>query len=142
MSGTVQRIDTITQLKQTPVVFSDFRDDFMANPITKDLAIVTNQKSISQSIKNLIFTNYGERFFRDIGSSVNNILFEPNDSILKDNLQYHIKSTITQYEPRVVLLAVDVFLYPDQNSISVNITYSIINTQTPQTVNVILTRVR
>jgi phage baseplate assembly protein W len=142
MSGTTFKADTITQIKKTPTLFSDFYDDFIVNPITGDLAVVKNEKSISQSIKNLIYTNFGERFFQNIGSNVRNVLFEPNDYIIQDDLQFHITTTINQYEPRVNLLGVDVFLNQEQDSVSVNITYSIINTQTIQSVNLILTRVR
>jgi phage baseplate assembly protein W len=137
------RADQITQLKKMPEVYSDFTTAFSVNPFNGNLARVTNDKAITQSLRNLIMTNYGERFFQpEVGSNVNKILFEPNDIIAQEDLQYHITQTITQNEPRVNLVQVVVQPNVVQNSIAVNIVYSIINTQQVQNLNIILNRVR
>jgi len=137
------RADQYTQLKQTPISYSDFFDGFFAHPITGDVSKTTNDASIKQSLKNLIFTDYGERFFQPtIGSFVNRVLFEPNDIIAQTDLKYYITTTITQNEPRINLIGITINPNIDQNSVAVNIVFSIINTTTIQTINLILQRVR
>lgn len=138
-----QRIDNITQLTNAPELFSDFFSDFSKHPITKEVARVKNDQSIKQSIKNLIFTNYGERLFQpNIGSNVNRILFEPNDIAAAEDLKYHIQATINQNEPRVNLLEVDAIIDQIKDSISVNIVFAIVNTSQIQSLSLILRRVR
>jgi phage baseplate assembly protein W len=137
------RANAITQLKKTPEVYSDFSTPFDINPFNGNLVKYTNDKAISQSLTNLIYTNYGERFFSpEVGSNTYKTLFEPNDIIASQDLKFSITNTITQNEPRVNLLQVVVEPNINQDSMNVNIVYSIINTNQIQTLNLILTRVR
>lgn len=137
------RADRYTQLDKIPDLFGDFMSDLMPHPISKDLVRLKNDYSIRQSIKNLVLTNYGERPFQpNIGSGVNRSLFEPNDDFLADNIETSIRRTIESNEPRVYLIDVTVLSAQDQNNISINIVFSIINSMQPQSLDVILRRVR
>lgn len=137
------RADRHTQLQKVPDLFGDFMSDLTPHPISKDLVRLKNDQSIRQSIKNLVLTNYGERPFQpNIGSSVNRSLFEPNDDFLADDIETSIRRTIEANEPRVYLINVTVLPAPDQNTISVNIVFSIINSMQAQSLDVILRRVR
>jgi phage baseplate assembly protein W len=123
--------------------FTDFLDNFDSHPVTNALAKVVNENSIKQSIRNLILTDLGERLFQPtIGSNIKHALFEPNDIVTAENITSFVKSTITQNEPRAVLLSVNVYPNPDQYTFNVNIIFSIINNNTPIQLNVILKRVR
>lgn len=138
----VQRADLITQLTNKNDIFSDFMNDFSPHPITGDVVRIRNENSIRQSIKNLILTNIGERFFNpNVGSNVYRMLFEPLDSVTLDDLNYFIKLTIDNNEPRANLLSVSILPITDENSISLNIVYSIINSSAPQSLNVLIRRV-
>ena len=44
------------------VIYSDFDNQFITNPITKSLNKKTNRDAVKQAVKNLILTDYGERF--------------------------------------------------------------------------------
>jgi phage baseplate assembly protein W len=137
------RADRYTQLDKIPDIFGDFLSDLTPHPISKDLVRLKNDQSIKQSIKNLVLTNYGERPFQpNIGSSVNRSLFEPNDGFLTDDIETSIRTTIQSNEPRVYLINVTVIPTSDTNTISVNIVFSIINSMQPQSLDVILRRVR
>ena len=137
------KADNITQLKKTPVLFSDFFDDFTVHPISNDLGRLVNDQSIKQSIRNLILTNYGERLFQpSLGSNVNRTLFEPDDNMACQDLQYHIQSTLSYNEPRINLLNVIAISDPDNNKINVNIIFSIINSTQVQSLTVFLQRAR
>ena len=137
------RADNFTQIQKIPDMFSDFLTDLVPHPITKDVSRIRNESAVRQSIKNLIFTNYGERLFQpSIGSSVNSSLFEPNDEVLAEDLRYHIEKTITDFEPRAQVQRIEVTPFPFQDKITVNILYSLINSTELQSVDLILRRVR
>jgi len=57
-------------------------------------------------------------------------------------LKQSITQIINNYEPRVNLDQVDVLVNPDNNSVNVTIQFTIINTQTPQQLNLVLERTR
>ena len=53
------------------VIYSDFDNMFITNPITKSLNKKINRDAVKQAVKNLILTDFGERLFNtDIGCSV------------------------------------------------------------------------
>ena len=137
------RADRFTQLQKIPDLFSDFLTDLTPHPITKDLTRLRNDAAIKQSIKNLVLTNYNERPFQpNIGSNVNRSMFEPNDSFLREELESSIRRTIEFNEPRAVVLGVEVIPQSDESSIVINIVFSIINSMQPQSLDIILRRVR
>lgn len=137
------RADRYTQLQKTPDLFSDFMSDLSPHPITKDLARLRNDQSVRQSIRNLVLTNYGERPFQPtIGSTVNRALFEPNDDFLADEIETSIRRTIESNEPRATVISVSALPDNNRNSVSVSIVFSLINSMQPQSLDVILRRVR
>jgi len=80
------------------------------------------------SIKQLVLTNLGERFYQpDVGSKVQAGLFEPDDAPMRDLLQTSITNTITSQEPRCKLQAVNVSPVPDNNIINIQVIYSLVN---------------
>ena len=102
-----------------------------------------NEQSIKQSLRNLIMTDMGERFFQShIGSNIRKSLFEMNDSITASDLKYHIQQTIQNNEPRVALIDVAVAFLPVQDSVNINIVFAIINTNNIQNLDILLKRVR
>lgn len=123
--------------------FSDFLNNFDSHPITNALARTTNENAVKQSLRNLILTDLGERLFQpNIGSDVSKSLFEPNDLITAQNIDFFIKNTIKYNEPRVLLLHLDVIPRVDNSSFEVNLVFSLINNSTPITMSIILRRVR
>lgn len=137
------RADRYTQLQKVPDLFADFLTDLTPHPITKDVSRLKNEQAIRQSVKNLVLTNYGERLFQPtIGSNVYRSLFDPNDQFLANSLETSVRQTITANEPRVNVLDVRVLRTKDDNYISINIVFFIINSMQPQSIDVILRRVR
>jgi len=123
--------------------FSDLDLNFRANPNTGDVGKKFDENAIKQSVKNLVQTNFYERpFHPEIGSQVRGLLFEPYSPMLDAMLTRAIVDTITNYEPRVELVEVDVRSNPDNNSVYVSVTFKIINTERPIVVDFILTRTR
>jgi hypothetical protein len=138
------RIDFFRKLDEVKRdTFSDFFTDFVAHPVTGNLGRITDADSIKQSLKNLIYTNYGERLYQpNIGSNVFKSLFELDDMFIGNDIKYHIQKTITDNEPRVNLQDVRIDLDADNNYVNVTIVYNVINITGIQTLYVSLQRAR
>jgi len=107
--------------------FKDLSMSFQVNPLNYDLIAIKNETAIARSIRNLVFTLPGERFFnQNLGSGVSRVLFENMDEITASIIQTEIENTIKNYEPRVSLTRVDVSPNYDENEFNVTIRYNII----------------
>jgi hypothetical protein len=107
--------------------FKDIGSTFQVNPLSNDLLAIKNETAISRSIRNLVFTLQGERFFNpDLGSRVSRSLFENIDGISASIIQDEIKNTINTYEPRVDLDQVIVAPNYDNNEFNVTISYFVV----------------
>ena len=107
--------------------FKDISMSFQVNPLTDDLIAIKNQTAISRSLRNLVLTSPGERFFNnDLGSRVNELLFENVDDLTASSVKSEIENTIKNFEPRVKLLTTRVSANLDSNEFDVIITYEII----------------
>ena len=107
--------------------FKDISMSFEVNPINDDLISVKNRTAIARSIRNLVLTVPGERFFNpDLGSRITEILFDTLDELSASSIRDEIEETIIKYEPRVKLDNVDVKPNYDNNEFDVTITYDII----------------
>ena len=107
--------------------FKDISTSFQVNPLTYDLVAIKNETAIARSIRNLVLTYQGERFFNPIlGSKVSRLLFESVDEITASAIQEEIKTTINNFEPRVNLLSVDVSPDFDNGEFNVTVRYEIV----------------
>ena len=123
--------------------FKDLDLSFSPHPVTKDLLARYDESAIKNSVKNLVLTRHYERpFHSEIGSNANAMLFElatPATAVL---LEQEITNVIQNFEPRVDVLRVQASIYPDGNSINVQIVFQIKNTTTPVSVQFTLNRTR
>ena len=117
--------------------FKDISMSFEVNPINADIIGVKNDTAISRSIRNLVLTIRGERFFNeDLGSGVSKVLFDIVDDISSSVIKDEIEETIIRFEPRVKLNDVKVKPDYDNNEFNVTITYTIIGIDAlPQQLN-------
>jgi len=117
--------------------FKDISMSLEVNPINNDIIGVKNDTAISRSIRNLVLTTPGERFFNEnLGSKVSEVLFDTIDEISASVIRDEIESTILRFEPRVKLTDVKVNPDFDNNSFDVTITYDIIGIEAlPQQLN-------
>ncbi len=124
-------------------VFKDIDLTFTPHPVTKDLLAKTNENAIKNAIKNLIMTRHYERpFHSEIGSSVTSMLFELPTPGLVAMLRQEIYDTIKNFEPRAVVLDVDVGFDPDNHFVLVTVVFKIVNTTRPIVVEFTLDRTR
>jgi len=107
--------------------FKDISMTFQVSPVNYDLIGLKNETAIARSIRNLVLTQPGERFFQpNLGSRVGNQLFENMDQISASIIEDEIKDTINKYEPRVRLVEVNVNPNYDDNEFNVTIIYRIV----------------
>ena len=129
--------------KRQKNLYSDFFKDMTLNQINFDLGIRTDEESIKESIRNLIRTNRGERLFQpNIGSGINNFLFEHITPDVIVTIKDMISETIKTYEPRASVISIDVVASYDPNFLEVTIVFHVINNERPVTLNVMLERTR
>lgn len=107
--------------------FKDISNSFLINPLSKDIADIKNETAISRSVRNLVLTSRGERFFRrSIGSRVSRLLFQNMDESTAELLKSEIETTIENFEPRVKLTDVKVTPLYEENVFNVSIFYNIV----------------
>ena len=112
--------------------FKDLSMTFQSNPLNGDLIAIKNINAITRSIRNIVLTTPGEKFFDpDFGSNVTRLLFENVDDITASQIQEEIEFSINNYEPRVKLLDVKVIADNDNASFDTIITYEVIGANVP-----------
>ena len=112
--------------------FKDISFAFDPHPVTKDLPVLTNERAIIRSVRNLVETIPTERFFQPLlGTDVRDSLFEFVDFGTARVIEDQIKNTIRFYEDRVENLKVQVEPRPDNNSFSVNVFFDIVGKDFP-----------
>ena len=107
--------------------FKDVSMSFKVNPLTNDIIALKNENAIARSIRNIVFTLPGEKFFDEkFGSKISRSLFENIDDLSADSIRSEIQFSIQNNEPRVSLQKIKVDPDFDNNSFDVVITYNII----------------
>ena len=107
--------------------FKDLSMSFKFNPLSGDLIALKNENAIARAVRNIVLTTPGEKFFDpDFGSSVGEILFENVDDITAVSIEDEIKSCLSNYEPRVEIINVNVDPNFDENQFDVVISYRIV----------------
>ena len=112
--------------------FKDISMTFQANPLNNDLIGLKNENAIARSVRNIVFTLPGEKFFEeDFGCRISASLFENMDDITANLIKDEITESIENFEPRVNLLEVEVIPEFDNNQFDVLLIYEIIGTDVP-----------
>ena len=105
---------------------------FEPHPVTKDLPVLKNANAIRRSVRNLVQTIPGERFFNPLlGSSVYDSLFDLYDFGVSTLIQEEIITTIDNFEPRVENVQVRVDPRPDVHNFDVTIFLDIVGQELP-----------
>ncbi len=118
--------------KQISRSFRDISFAFEPHPVTKDLTVLTNERAIIRSVRNLVETIPTERFFNPLlGSEVRSSLFDFVDYGTAAIIQDQIEETVENWEPRVNNLIVQVDPNPDNNTFNVEVVFDIVGLSLP-----------
>ena len=112
--------------------FKDISMTFQSNPLNDDLIAIKNENAIARSLRNIVFTTPGEKFFnQSFGSRITESLFENIDEITATIIVDEIRQSIDNYEPRVEVDDVKAFPDYENNGFDVTITYDVIGSEIP-----------
>ena len=119
-------------IKRKSRAFKDISLSFSPHPITKDLPVLTNERAIVRSVRNLVETIPTERFFNSlIGADIRGSLFENFTISTVSLIEDQIRTTVANFEPRVENLTIEVDGQPDNHSIDVNVIFDISGLDVP-----------
>lgn len=114
-------------LERTSRGFRDLSLTFKVNPLNQDLITIKNDTAIKRSLRNLVLTYTGERFYNpELGSKVYRLLFDVMTPIVSDQIKDEIERTVILYEPRVEVDEVLVNPNYDDNEYNVSIKYRVV----------------
>ena len=112
--------------------FKDISLSFAPHPVTKDLPILKNENAIVRSVRNLVETIPTERFFNSsLGSDVQDSLFGFVDYGTASLIEDQIVTVVTNFEPRVENVEVDVEPQHDNNSFGVIVRFDVVGQAFP-----------
>ena len=122
----------VNESPRSTFIYKDLNHFFTKHPTSKDVSKVTDVQAIKRSVRNLVLLNRGEKpFHPEIGGNVHGSLFENFTPIAEIELRTAIQSTLSTYEPRVVLEEVkvndDSGYSLDQNKLGITISFSMVN---------------
>lgn len=139
----VTKKDRFTATRKQPVFYSDFPSTMETSIGSDELVALKNTDAVKNSIRNIVLTNRGERLFNyDFGCDVRSLLFDNIEPSTESALKSLIEIAITNFEPRAKLINTIVSGQPDLNAYTVSIVFETINSNEPQVLDLILTRVR
>ena len=119
-------------IERVSQAFKDISMTFQSNPLNDDLIAIKNENAIARSLRNIVFTTPGEKFFNEsFGSRITESLFENIDDITATVIVDEIRQSIDNYEPRVEVDDVKAFPDYENNSFDVIITYDVIGSEIP-----------
>jgi len=125
----MSRADRITPEQKVPEYYSDIPMNLDKNPVTQQIDRIINEECVSESIRNLVLTNVGERPYQPwLGSKIKGSLFDNiDDPITIENIKLSITDCIRDNEPRAQNVGVEIFSNIDDNAIGAKVYYSLHN---------------
>ncbi len=115
-------------------IYSDIDLSFKEHPSTGDLLKITGYTCIKQSMRNILQTREFERIGHpEIGSNLQDLLFDPMSAITETRLRQSIETTMGNLEPRAIIRDIQVFAEDDRNRYRVKIIFSMMGSQSSET---------
>ena len=112
--------------------FKDISLSFSPHPVSRDLPVLLNERAIVRSVRNLVETMPFERFFNSlIGTDVRDSLFGNFSRTTVYVLEDQIRETVSNFEPRVSNVGVEVIGRPDMNEMEVKVLFDIVGLDVP-----------
>lgn len=130
-----------TNAVESSAGYSDFDINFVAHPISGDIAIKRDSDAIKRSVRNIVLTNHYERPFKpSFGANLRRLLFETIGVGMTQKAAKDIAKALTILEPRISNVTFDI--KNRGNEMNITIYYVIVNTQQQQDLEFTVSRVR
>ena len=114
--------------KKSSRIYKELNLNFSINAVTGDVATVTDVIAVKRSVRNLLLTNHYDRpFHPEIGSNIQNLLFQNFGPITGNQLSRAIEEMITNFEPRARVETVECYPISDTNSYDVRVYFYVEN---------------
>ena len=128
---------------KTSRIYKDIDMSFGINEFSKDINKKLDVNAVKQSIKNLLLTQPGEKFFNpDVGSPLYGLLFENMRPGMETVISSRIGDVIGSFEPRALIGQVLVNNDYDNGVYNVSIYFHVVGVNEPQSMHLALTRLR
>ena len=106
--------------------FKDISLSFSPHPVTRDLPVLTNERAIVRSVRNLVETIPTERFFNSLlGTDIRGSLFENFSRTTVNVIEDQIRDSVRNFEPRVRNIGIEVTSFPDDNTFEIKVLFDI-----------------
>ena len=117
---------------RTSRAFKDISLSFTPHPVTKDLPVLSNERAIVRSVRNLVETIPTEKFFNSLlGTDIRGSLFTNFTRSTVMVIEDQIRTSINNFEPRVGNIGVEVDGLPDSNTLEVKVLFDIVGLDIP-----------
>ena len=140
--------ESVNQSKRSKFLYKDLNLNFSRNPVTADVATVTDAQDVKRAVRNLVLLNPGEKpFHPEIGTGIRGMLFELVTPPVIQTMRNRIKFVLDKYEPRATVTEISFddadFQNMDNNTINCRIEFYLNNVPARiEAVDVLLKRVR
>ena len=140
--------ESVNQSKRSNFLYKDLNLNFSRNPVTADVATVTDAQDVKRAVRNLVLLNPGEKpFHPEIGTGIRGMLFELVTPPVIQTMRNRIKFVLDKYEPRVTVTNISFddanFQDMDNNTINCRIEFYLNNVPSQlEELDVLLKRVR
>ena len=112
-------------------IYKDLNLNFGRHPVTKQVQTLTDAVAVKRSVRNLVqIGEYEKPFHPEIASGVRDMLFENMTPFTAQALQRHITDIITNFEPRALIISVEVIPRFDENQYECTVQFYIQNAPT------------
>lgn len=106
-----------------------------------DISILDGDFAIKESVKNLVLTKFGERIFNPyVGTNITSYLFEQMDVTIADAITTEVTEVLKNFESRILVNEINVYEDEEENTIELEIEYTILQSGTIEILSKILTR--
>ena len=140
--------ESVNNSSRSNFVYKDLNLNFSRNPVTADVATVSDVQDVKRAVRNLVLLNPGEKpFHPEIGTGIRSMLFELVTPPVIQTMKNRIKFVLDKYEPRATVTEVSFddadFQNMDNNAVNIRINFYLNNVPSRlEEVDVMLKRIR
>ena len=136
--------ESVNNSSQSTFIYKDLSLFFTRNPVTSDVATVTDVQDIKRAVKHIVLLNPGEKpFHPEIGTGVRAALFQNFTAPIKALLSSRIQEQLRKYESRIEVTNVSFNDNLDNNELTCKIEFNVRNApQQTEEVDIFLQRLR